>query len=120
MQSRYYRLLHPTPHCDRPKAASRAGSAADNESKRKALQKEYEKVKLGDEDLANLLHFKYLGVMQSGNGDPLVPVNRRVMTAWSLFRNLKRVLTEGRLSTTLRLRLFSAAGVSTILCGCEC
>ncbi len=64
-----------------PKAASRAGSAADQlvkAAKRKAAQEELNSVRLGEEDLSNTLHFKYLGVMQSGDGDPLAPVNHRI------------------------------------------
>ncbi len=38
--------------------------------KREAAQKRFERVKLGDEELTNVLHFKYLGVMKSGDGDP--------------------------------------------------
>ncbi len=57
-----------------PKAASRAGSIADKlvkEANKKAAQEELETVRLGEADLSTTLHFKYLGVMQSGDGDPL-------------------------------------------------
>ncbi len=62
----------------RPKGASRARSAADkivNESKRKAAQEEREKVRIQEAYLQNVLHFEYLTVMQSGDGDPMAPVN---------------------------------------------
>ncbi len=93
----------------KPKVASRAGSVADKlvkEAKRKAAQEQLENVRLGDEDLSNTLQFKYLGVMQSGDGDSLTPVNHRITKAWTSFRNLKRVLTDTKLRTSLRLRLF--------------
>ncbi len=56
-----------------PKAASRAGSVADKlvkAAKRKAAQEQLDNVRLGEEDLSNTLHFKYLGVMQSGRRRP--------------------------------------------------
>ena len=107
------------PHRDE---ASRSGSVADRlvkQTKRKAAQERFEQVKIGDEKLTNVLHFKYLGVMQSGDGDPLVPVTHRTMLAWSRFGQLKRVLTEKKLSKSLRLRIFSSCVVSTLLYGCE-
>ncbi len=77
----------------KPKVASRAGSLADKlvkEAKRKAAQEQLDNVRLGDEELSNTLQFKYLGVMQSGDGDPLTPVNHRITKAWTSFRNLKK------------------------------
>ncbi len=44
--------------------------------------------------------------MQSGDGDPLTPVNHRITQAWTSFRNLKRVLTDTKLPTSLRLPTF--------------
>ncbi len=69
-------MAHP-----RLKGASRTGSASDKilkESKRKAAQAQLEKVRLEEKYLKNVLHFKYFGVLQSGDGDPMVPVNHRV------------------------------------------
>ncbi len=60
---------------------SRAGYAAHRlvkEAKKKAEQEELEKVKLGNAELSNVLHFKDLGIMQSSDGDPLVAVNHRI------------------------------------------
>ncbi len=65
----------------KPKFASRAGSVADKlvkEAKRKAALEQLDNARLGDEDLSNTLQFKYLRVMQSGDGDPLTPVNHRI------------------------------------------
>ncbi len=53
-------------------------SLLDFEAKKKAEQEELEKVKLGDLELSNVLHFKYLGVMQSSDGDSLVAFNHRI------------------------------------------
>ncbi len=39
------------------------------EAKKKAEQEELEEFKLGDVEFANVLHFKYLGVMQSSDDD---------------------------------------------------
>ncbi len=44
----------------------------------KAELDEIQKVRLGTQELENVLRFKYLGVMQSSDEDPLVPVNHRV------------------------------------------
>ncbi len=65
------------------------------------------------------LHFKYLDVMQSGDGDPQVPVNHRVTNAWSRFRYLRSVLTDAKLPTSLRLGLFGSSKVSALVYGCE-
>ncbi len=63
--------------------------------------------------------FKYLGVLQSGDGDPLVPVNHRIEIAWSRYTNLKRILTSPGLQRRLRIRLLKASMISPLLCGCE-
>ncbi len=73
----------------------------------------------GTREIFRVLHFKYLGVMKSGDGDPLVPVTHRIVLAWSRFGQLERVLTEKKLSNSLRLRIFSSCVVSTLLYGCE-
>ncbi len=62
----------------RPKGASRARSATDkivNEPKRKAAQEERQKIRIEEAFLQNILHFEYLAVMQSGDGDPMAPVD---------------------------------------------
>ncbi len=74
------------------KVQTRAVSAAEKivkESKRKAAQEELEKVRLEQEDLQKVLHLKYLGIMQSGDGDPIVPVDHRMTISWTRFRDLK-------------------------------
>ncbi len=98
------------------------GSVADRlveGGKEKGAQAQLDNVRLGDEDLSNTLQFEYLGVMQSGDGDPLTPVNHLITQAWTGFRNLKRVLTDTKLPTSLRLRLFGTFVVLSLLCGCE-
>ncbi len=64
------------------RAPSRAGSAADRlvkeVKKRRAEQEELEQVKFRDAELSRVLHFKYLGVMQSSDGDPLLPSTTRL------------------------------------------
>ncbi len=55
---------------------------------------ELAKVRLEEEEIENVLCFKYLGVMQAGDGDPMAPVKHRVNIAWARFRDLKRVLTD--------------------------
>ncbi len=63
---------------------------AGERAKRKATQENLEHVRLGEEDLSNTLHFKYLGVVQSEDGDPLVSVEHRIIIACSRFRDLKK------------------------------
>ncbi len=41
--------------------------------KKEAAQDNLNHAKLGDEELSNTLQFKYLGVMQAADGDPLAP-----------------------------------------------
>ncbi len=60
------------------------------EVKNTAELEEFEKVNLGDAELSNVLHFKYLGVIQSSDGDSLVAVNHRIAIAWSRYAELKR------------------------------
>ncbi len=52
-------------------------------------------MRLGEEDLSNTLHCKYLGVLQSEDGD-LLAVNRRITNP--SFRNLKK--DSGRYKAT--------------------
>ncbi len=106
----------------KPKLASRAGSVAHElvqEAKRKAAQEQLDNERLEDEDWSNTLQFKYLGVKQSGEGDPLTPVKKRITKSWNSFRNLKRVLTDTKLPTSLRLRLFLISVVSSLFYGCK-
>ncbi len=42
--------------------------------------------------------------MQSRDGDPIVPANHLIVNARSRFRDLKRLLTDVKLPTSLRLR----------------
>ncbi len=63
--------------------------------------------------------FKYLGVMHSGDDDPLVPVNHRIEFAWVRCINFKLILTSQRLPGNLRFRLFKASVMSAILYGCQ-
>ncbi len=62
-------------------APSRERSAVDRlvkSMKKEAAQDNLNHAKLGDEELSNTLQFKYLGVMQAADGDPLAPV----FTVW--------------------------------------
>ncbi len=83
------------------------------------MQDEIAKVSVGDETLSNVLEFNYLGVMQSGDVDPLSPVLHRGDIAKATFSNLSRVLTETRLSKDLRLRLWRSSVVLSLMQGCE-
>ncbi len=83
-----------------PKVASRAGSASDKlvlEGKTQAAQDHFGKVRLEEEELQNSSHFKTLGVLQAGDGDPAGAAKHRVTFSWSRHRELKRILTDARL-----------------------
>ena len=69
---------------------SRVGSAADSivRNKQEVLQSNLPKVRLAEEDLVNTMAFKYLGVMQSADGDPVVPVHHRLTIAKRSFSSL--------------------------------
>ncbi len=103
-------------------ASSRAGSAADRlvrQKKEAEAQQELRKVLLSEVELTNVLHFKYVGVMQSGHGDPLTPICHRVDTSKNTFTSLQRTLTDTRLPLDLRLRLWRYKFISTLRHGCE-
>ncbi len=68
-------------------------------------REELEKVRLGNEELKDVLLFKYLGLLQSGGGETLIPVNHRIEIAWSRYTNFRRILTSPGLPRSLRLRL---------------
>ncbi len=87
--------------------------------KKEAAQDNLNHAKLGDEELSNTLPFKYLGVMQAADGDLLAPVFHCVEIVWSRFRNLRYILTASKVPKSLRLRLFQASVISTLLYGCE-
>ncbi len=86
---------------------------------REAAQDNLSHAKLTDEELSNTLQFKYLGVMQAADGDPLTSVFHCVEIAWSRFINLMYILTASKVSKSPRLRLFQALVISTLLYGCE-
>ncbi len=58
-------------------------------------------------------------VMKAGDGDPMAPVNHYVNIAWARFKDLKRVLTDARLPSRPRIRLWNSSVTSTLLYGCE-
>ncbi len=66
-------------------------------------------MRLGEEDLSNSLHFKYLGVTQSGDGDPLTPAKNRITNTWTSIRNVTKMLTDTKLPRSLRLPLFGTS-----------
>ncbi len=87
--------------------------------KKKATQEELENVRLGKEDLPSTFQFKYLGVIQTRDGDPLGPVNYRIANAWSRFQDIRSVLTDAKFPIRLRLRLLRVFCDSILLYGCE-
>ncbi len=49
----------------------------------------------------------------------MAPVNHRVTIAWARFRDLRRVLTDARLPSRLRIRLWNSSITSALMYGCE-
>ncbi len=94
------------------------GSAADRlvkALKKEEAQNQLSLVKLGDVELKNTMQFKYLGVLQAVDGDSLASACRRVEISRSRSNYLKHILTASKLSSNLRLRLFQASVVFTLL-----
>ncbi len=98
-------------------SASRAGSATDRlvpRMKQNKAQKELGKVPLGRTELWNTLHCKYLGVMQSGDGNM-----QRARSRKRTFTSLQKTLTDRRLLEKLRVRPWRSTTIATLLHGCE-
>ncbi len=66
-------------------------------------------VGFGNEGLSNVVHFRYLGSMQSSEGDSLFAINYRIAIAWSRNGDRQRFMTASRLPKVLRLRLLNGS-----------
>ena len=127
-------MTYPTKHglavhkgrwCKKKKNAkkpSRKGTVADRiVSKMKIVkhQETLEKVLLGTNELQNVYSFVYLGAEIAGDGDHEIPLKHRSDVAWGRFNNMRTTITSTKLSIKLRVRLFAAVIVPTLIYGCE-
>ena len=51
----------------------------------KLSQENYERIKIGEEELENVFTFVYLGAEVPADGDPLISVKHRCDIAWGRF-----------------------------------
>ena len=104
------------------KKPSRKGTVADrviSKMKIEQHQSTLEKVMIGNNELQNVYSFVYLGAAIAGDGDHETPLKHRSDVAWGRFNNMRTTLTSTKLSIKLRVRLFAAAIVPTLIYGCE-
>ena len=74
---------------------------------------------LGGQELENVYSFVYLGAEIAGNGNHETPLKHRSEFAWGRFNSMRTTLTSTKLSIDLRVRLFAAVIVPTLIYGCE-
>ena len=76
-------------------------------------------VVIGDTDLKNVYNFKYLGGGFTADGDPEYPIELRMDLAAGVYRRLARMWTSKTLSRSLKIRIYKAAVISTLVHGYE-
>ena len=82
-------------------------------------QSKLKKVLLGTNELQNVYSFIYLGAEIAGDGNHETPLKHRSDVAWGRFKNMRTTLTSTKLSIELRVRLFAAVIIPTLIYGCE-
>ena len=125
-------MTYPTQHglavhkgrwCKKSKTAkkpSRKGTVADRiitRMKVEEYQSSLEKVQMGQEELENVYSCVYLGAEIAGDGDQKVTMKHRSDIAWGRFNNYRNVLLSTKLPIPLRIRLYAALIVSTMIYG---
>ena len=104
------------------KKPSRKGTVADRivqKRKREEQQKNYPKVKIGQDEIDNVLDFEYLGADVPNDGDPEVPVSHRCNVAWGRFGQYAKTLMARTLPVAARIRLHRCLVISTMTHSCE-
>ena len=104
----------------RAKKPSRKGTVADRIISRMKVeehQKTLPTVKMGQEELENTSSFVYLGAEVPGDGDQKVTLKHRCDIAWARFNEYRTVLTSTKLPVKLRIRLYAALVISTMIYG---
>ena len=104
------------------KKPSRKGTVADRivqKRKKEEQQKNYPKVKIGNDEIENVLNFEYLGADVPNDGDPEVPVVHRCNVAWGRFGQYAKTLMARSLPVAARVRLHRSLITSTMAHSCE-
>ena len=102
------------------KKPSRRGTVADRIITRMKVEehnKSLPKVKMGDKELENTYSFVYLGAEIPGDGDQSVTLKHRSDIAWVRFNEYRTVLTSTKLPVHLRIRLYIALIICTLVYG---
>ena len=55
-------------------------------------QDNYDKVKIGNDQLENVFTFTYLGAEIPGDGDPLIPIKHRCDVTWGCIGDYRKTL----------------------------
>ena len=90
------------------KKPSRKGTVADRivqKKKKEEQQKSYPKVKIGNEEIENVLEFEYLGANVPNDGDPEAPITHRCNIAWGHFGKYTKTLMASSLPVAACVRM---------------
>ena len=104
------------------KKPSRKGTVADRivqKKKKEEQQKSYPKVKIGNEEIENVLEFEYLGANVPNDGDVEVPITHRCNIAWGRFGQYTKTLMASTLPVAACVRLHRTFIISTMSHSCE-
>ena len=120
--TKHGRSVHQGRFCKGPnsKKPSRKGTVADRIITRMKVeehQNSLPKVMMGDKELDNTYAMVYLGAEVAGDGDQQVMFKHRRDIAWGKFSEYRTPLTTSKLSINLRIRLYSALVVQTMIYG---
>ena len=120
--TKHGRSVHQGRFCKGPnsKKPSRKGTVADRIITRMKVeehQNSLPKVMMGDKELDNTYAMVYLGAEVAGDGDQQVTFKHRRDIAWGKFNEYRTPLTTSKLSINLRIRLYSALVVQTMIYG---
>ena len=117
--------IHQARFCKKRKTAkkpSRKGTVADRIVKKLKTEKQqntYPKVKIGNDEIANVHTHVYLGSEISNDGDPNVTVTHRCNIAWGRFGQFSKTLMAAKLLVPARIRLYRSLIAQTMTHGGE-
>ena len=115
--------VHKGRHCKKRKTAkkpSRKGTVADRVvkwHKIEQLQRTFDKVSIGTEEIDNVYSFVYLGAEVPADGNPDVTIQHRCNIAWGSFNNYRKSLTAAKLPIQTRIKLYRSIVVETMVYG---
>ena len=76
-------------------------------------------LKIGNEDMEDVVQFVYLGSVMTVSGDSDQDVKVRIGKAWGAYNKLKPIWNSKQLSTKTKVRVYRACVISVLLYGCE-